>query len=91
MENTPSILADAREALAHKDAARLSRAAHTLKGSCSNFGANRLQKICEHLEQAADAGDIDKVSGILEDAGREFSYLRIALENEIPASLSAKA
>ena len=91
LENTPSILADAREALAHKDAARLSRAAHTLKGSCSNFGANRLQKICEHLEQAADAGDIDKVSGILEDAGREFSYLRIALENEIPASLSAKA
>ena len=34
---------------------------------------------------------LDAARGILEDAEREFGYVRIALEHELPASLSAQA
>lgn len=91
LENTPTVFAEAREALEDTDAVRLSRAAHTLKGSCSNFGAHRLQKVCDQLEKTANAGDLDAARRILEDAEREFGYVRVALEHELPASLSEKA
>ena len=90
LENTPAVFVDAREALENKDCARLSRAAHMLKGSCSNFGAHRLQKVCAQLEDCANNAGLDEARGILEDAEREFGYVRIALEHELPASLSEK-
>jgi CheY-like chemotaxis protein len=90
LENTPTVFAEAQDALESKEAPRLSRAAHMLKGSCSNFGAYRLQKVCALLEQTANDADLDKARGILADAEREFGYVRIALEHELPASLSAQ-
>ena len=54
---------EADEALANLEAARLSldcarmfEAGHKLKGSCSNFGARPLRRLCETLERHAQDG-----------------------------------
>ena len=61
--DAPNRMADIRAALAASDSAELSRAAHALKGSASNVGAEALSDACFVLEQSclqgqwpADAG-----------------------------------
>lgn len=83
VQSAPSVLAEARAAYEERDAARLSRAAHLLKGSCSNFGARRLRHACERLESAAGASNFDDVGGLLAKAEREFGHVRVALEHEL--------
>jgi PAS domain S-box-containing protein len=82
-ESTPPILADARAALEKSDAQRLSRAVHTLKGSCANFGARRLRGLCERIEAVADGGEIDSAPALLEEASAEYERVRAALEREL--------
>ena len=85
LENTPIVLAEARSALARKSAPQLARAAHTLKGSCSNFGAHRLRAACERLEKAATINSLASAEQMLAAIEREFSGVRAALESELTA------
>jgi PAS domain S-box-containing protein len=80
LENTPLVLGEARAALARTSAPQLERAAHTLKGSCSNFGAERMRTACQKLEHAARGGSLDKAPEMLAAIEREFSSVRLALE-----------
>jgi signal transduction histidine kinase/CHASE3 domain sensor protein/DNA-binding response OmpR family regulator len=48
-----------REALAHRDAARLASFAHRMKGSSRTIGAVSLARVCEEIERLALAHDID--------------------------------
>ena len=82
LENTPLVLSEAQSALATQSAAQLERAAHTLKGSCSNFGAQRMQAACLLLEQAAHKGSLNQASEMIASIEREFASVRIALQNE---------
>ena len=82
-ESTPPILADARLAAEKSDGARLRRAAHTLKGSCANFGARRLSGLCEKIESAASSGEFAAVAPLLEEASAEYQRVREALEGEL--------
>lgn len=51
-------LAELDRALATADAALLTRAAHTIKGSCSNFGAVELMRVSQTMELQGKAADI---------------------------------
>ena len=53
MENAPRILTEAGDALTSGSPEALAQAAHTLRGSCSNFGAKPLQDLCRQLETLA--------------------------------------
>jgi PAS domain S-box-containing protein len=71
LRDGPRLLAEAKSALAEGDAARLQRAAHTLKGAASNFSALAAAGAAEHLEAMARDGDLrraDSVLRTLEDA-----------------------
>ncbi|HZO94622.1 MAG TPA: Hpt domain-containing protein [Candidatus Baltobacteraceae bacterium] len=46
------------EALAANDAAGIARAAHGIKGSAGNIGANVVYRLATELDQRARAGDI---------------------------------
>jgi PAS domain S-box-containing protein len=81
-ENTPQVIAAAREALARRGIAELERAAHTLKGSSSNFGAERMGAACERLERAAHGGVLKGADEMIDAIETEFSSVRIALERE---------
>jgi PAS domain S-box-containing protein len=85
LENTPVVLAEARAGLAGGSAPQVARAVHTLKGSCSNFGAARMKAVCEKLEKSAMAGSLESTAEMLDAIEREFNSVRSALEKELPA------
>ena len=82
LENSPKVLDQARAALARKSSPLLERAAHTLKGSCSNFGAERMRAACQELELIARDGALEKAADALVAIEQEFGYVRHALERE---------
>jgi len=88
IERTPPIVSEARQALAGNDARKVARLAHTIKGSCSNFGAHRMQSVCERIEAVASRGSLESVEPMLDEIDREFDFVRVALENELEVQLS---
>jgi len=82
LENTPKVLEQARGALARKSGPLLERSAHSLKGSCSNFGAERMRAACQTLETIARDGSLEKAADALVAIEQEFGYVRHALERE---------
>ena len=85
LENSPKLLEEARTALQSRGGPALARAAHTLKGSCSNFGAERLRAACERLEHVGNAGQWDRAAEVLVTVVQEFVHVREALERECAA------
>jgi CheY-like chemotaxis protein/HPt (histidine-containing phosphotransfer) domain-containing protein len=83
LENTPSVLREAHAALNAQMSPQLARAAHTLKGSCSNFGAERMRDACLQLEQAANQDAFGNAAESLAQVEREFHCVRLALEREL--------
>jgi two-component system, sensor histidine kinase and response regulator len=83
LENTPMLISDARRAIGQGTAADVTRVAHTLKGSCANFGATRLRVVCAKLEQLAGGGSIHGAGALLGEIEREFGFVRTALEREL--------
>ncbi len=86
LENTPVVLVEAREAFAKNAHPLLARAAHTLKGSCANFGAERMRDACWRLEQLAHSETLEGAAEMLREVEAEFNYVRLALERERPAN-----
>jgi PAS domain S-box-containing protein len=91
IDNTPKVFNEARRALSAHASPQLARAAHTLKGSCSNFGAERMRAACQRLEDHANRGALEGAEELLAVVEKEFSYVRVALEHERPATAPAAA
>jgi HPt (histidine-containing phosphotransfer) domain-containing protein len=73
---------DALEAALHKaDAGAARLAAHTLKGTASNFGAARMRMLAGSLEEKARNVALDDWSPILIDLRAEALRVRQALES----------
>ena len=89
IENSPQVINEARTALANRATPQLARAAHTLKGSCANFGAERMREACLRLEQLANGGSIEGADEMLTQIEKEFNYVRLALERERPPARAA--
>ena len=69
-----------REALDGGDLTAMGAAAHSFKGSSANIQAKAASAAADRLEQAARAGDIDRLAELEEQLRREaelaFAYLR---------------
>ena len=78
-DSTPALLSRACKVL--DDPIQLMMIAHTLKGSCSNFGAHPMAALCLELEQMADSGITDGAREIIDAIEREFFLVRTALAN----------
>ncbi len=84
IERTPPMFKEVRRAVMSRDIPRIARLAHTIKGSCSNFGAHRMKAACERLEAAAvGEGEISAMVGFLDEVEREFGLVRAALQLEL--------
>jgi len=59
LEDTGEILQRAHEGAQERDAVKLSRAAHSLKGLCSTFGGREAVDLAWRIEQSAMLGDLD--------------------------------
>ncbi len=73
LERADDRLADIADAHMREDAEALARAAHKLKGSAGNFGAQGVMDAAERIERAAEAGEPAAVAALL-------PALRAALE-----------
>jgi signal transduction histidine kinase/DNA-binding response OmpR family regulator len=84
-DESPKWLCDIRKAVSSRDAETLQRAAHTLKGAVSNFGAAQVREIAQRLENMGHDGDLngaDEALGELEQALDQFRPALAALQKE---------
>lgn len=79
LEDVPQRLAEIEKALAASDAALLTRAAHTIKGSGGNFGATDLSTIAQQLEQQGKAAAFADAAATLPALKTEFARVAAAL------------
>ena len=84
----PDSIVAMKRAHAESRAGDLSLAAHTLKGSCSNFGASSLAELCSRIENAADNGTLrglgDLIASAEEELGRVIEALKTRLKPDKP-------
>lgn len=80
LQDTPPRIAEIEANLAAGDLQRLTRAAHSIKGSAGNFGASQLVAVSARIEQLGKAGDLTTVPPLLESLKAEFARAKAALE-----------
>ncbi|GAC1339956.1 MAG: hypothetical protein NVSMB23_09590 [Myxococcales bacterium] len=86
LDDSLSLVHGMRAAFAAKDAATLERAAHSLKGSTSMFGALRLASLCEEMETLVrESGEPARASPSLTAIEQEYSRVRAILQAELAA------
>jgi two-component system, sensor histidine kinase and response regulator len=71
LEDCPRRVADLRDAVARHDGEAIERAAHSLKGSVSNFAATAAWQVAQQVEQLARTGNV---------AAAEQAYARLEYE-----------
>jgi two-component system, sensor histidine kinase and response regulator len=80
LEEYPSLIEEIRMAVGGGDARRLERAAHTLKGSVSNFGAQQATQAAYRLETMGRQGQLQHSDSAFEDLVTRFEELHPVLE-----------
>lgn len=79
LADTPARIGEIEQAMAARDAAVLKRAAHTIKGSAGNFGANDLAAAALELETCGRNADFTEAAARLPALRREFDRVAEAL------------
>jgi CheY-like chemotaxis protein len=74
------------EGVAAQDANATARAAHSLKGSANNLGANRLASVCSSVEENARKAHWAQVAVDLEDLRIQLQRVRESLRAEVQAA-----
>ncbi len=80
LRDTPERIDAVRGALAGFDFETAGRAAHTLRGSAANLGANALQGHAGTAEAAARRQDVPALTAALAALDEEFAHVRLQLE-----------
>ncbi len=80
LEDYPNALAEIRAAAARGDSTGVERAAHGLKGSVANFGAQAAVDAAFQLEQMGRAGDLGRVREAIDQLARVLQSLHPQLE-----------
>lgn len=76
LQDTPERLTELDQALVRQDAAVVTRAAHSIKGSSSNFGAKRLAQIAHEIEALGKLSNLTAAAAAV--AGLKAEYARVA-------------
>ena len=84
LDDSPQRIAEIEQSLLKGDVRQLTLAAHSLKGSSSNFGAERLRALSEQLELLGRQGPLGDAPGQLLALKNEFARVRTALEALVP-------
>lgn len=81
LADTPKRLEEIDSSLAAADIPTLTRAAHSIKGSSSNFGATALVSVAKEIELSAKAGDLAKARELRPVLQQEFERVRAAMNS----------
>ena len=80
LDAAPKLIAEVRNAVEKRDALRLQRAAHSLKSSSANLGAQTLSELCKELENMGRLGKLEGAALKLDVLEFEFDAVRNALD-----------
>lgn len=81
LEDTSTNLKSLRALSKPFDFADLEMRAHSLKGSCSNLGAETMADLCAQLEEQAEMPNGSQISRLLDEIELAFDSLKIPLKN----------
>ena len=76
----PTLMAEIRNAARKNDHDALQRAAHSMKGSVSNFGADGVYQAAFALERLGRQGDLASINDCIERLDHALETIRPALE-----------
>lgn len=79
LDEYPMLMNEIRSAAAARDASALERAAHSMKGSVSNFGTERVYDAAYALERMGRAGDLSTAGECIEQLETALAYIHPAL------------
>lgn len=79
LEDSVRRLSDIADGLSCQDVEKVRSAAHALKGSAANLGANRLAAVCATVERRVTNEDIEGARAFASTLGAEFERARAAL------------
>ncbi len=82
LEDIPKQIARLKEAVDAGNAATAELVAHTIKGASANTGAEPLRVLALDMEQAARAGDLERIRLGMDDLFFEFDRLKTAVQEE---------
>jgi HPt (histidine-containing phosphotransfer) domain-containing protein len=80
LTDTPKQLALLEEALARQDAIVVTRAAHTIKGSSGNFGADDFATLARQIETEGKANNLAAAAALVPEFKRRFDQVAAALK-----------
>jgi HPt (histidine-containing phosphotransfer) domain-containing protein len=79
LQDAPAQIKALGEAVSSHDKAAVSAAAHKLKGSCGNIGAEGLAALCQQIENSGRASRMSELPELFDQVGREFAEVNQAL------------
>lgn len=85
VDDVPPRLHLIREAVRNEDAEALQRPAHSLKGSASTLGADRMAELSRQLEALAGARDWPRAGDMVASLEAEFERVKQALTDWLAA------
>ncbi len=88
IRHTPETMRRLRDAVEQGDAAALGAAAHSLKGSCANFGAAEMQCAAAEMERIVRENRLDAAPAVLADIEEAYRKVTIRLTPLISTSES---
>ena len=88
LEDMPAGLERMQAAAKVGDAEALRKAAHSMKSSSANVGAERLSRLCKALEMIGCGGTVEGTPPLLEDATAELARVVEALTAELATGSS---
>jgi histidine phosphotransfer protein HptB len=83
MEDSQARIESLKVGLLEADVDLVRRSAHSLKGSCSNLGANVMAELCCQVEQQACKDNLDGLHAIIEQIEREFRTVVRIMEDKM--------
>ena len=83
LTDAESRLVALRKATEQRDAPAVEREAHALKGSCANFGAQPMARVCHSLQVLGRARDLTQAAKLLAQLHTEYARVRTALRAEL--------
>jgi len=79
-EDSPGLIKTVRDGVAHRDGPAIERAAHSLRGLVSNFGAQPAVRAAANMEEAAKAEQWDRAESIRDSLEKMIARLSAALD-----------
>lgn len=83
LKEAPRLLRQIREALDDGDAERVRRAAHTLKGTVTNFGAAATRQKAGELEKVAEGDDLEEAATLFPEIEARLGGLQAGIRDWI--------